>query len=435
MKRTLQLLAFSLTVVLVFALGACQTDERQSSLFDPNYTGRPAPVIDSVAPTGNALMGATQMTIYGANFSAVPEENSIYFSGFFKDKTVLSTVKPTQVLSNPSRLIFTAPGMVEDTNITASIRVGVFRAEPFSNSVSYDLFPAVKKYGFLEVAGGEEAVCIAADTAGVLYYSRTIGGAGGGIIKVDELGVRSMFAPLSGVLRWFGLKVGPSNNLYGVRQTPFIFTVPPGAATASNLVTWASPSNGIPTTIRLSDLDFDADKNLWAVGFASSGTKTIVRLTPTKTGTVAYDFRGILRTVRVYNGFLYFGGVRYTATDTLEGVWRAPISGGTIDTAQITEYFNFKAAYGSTAKVNAITFSDDGYMYIGTDHSAAIVIVAPGGSSHEALYPGIFRPQTVTFAWGKGTFLFFARQASAGSTPQLYILNTLKNGAPYYGSL
>jgi len=377
------------------------------------------------------LMGAMNMTIYGSKFDPVLANNKVTFTGVFGDKTILLEATPAQVLTD--RLVLLAPNFVQDTNIVSTVRIRKTGTQLFSNSKTYDMLPAVKKVGYLNTALSEQAVCLTSDTSGAIYFSVIINALSGGIAKLDANGVRTQYAPIAtGVLRWLGMKMGPGGLLYAVRQpAPFVMTIAQGQQPG----TWANTGNGIPSSARFADLDFDQSGNLWVVGFNTSTDNTIFMITPAKV-TTPYAFRGTFKSVRAIGSDLYFGGTRFTATDTLEGVWKASITGGVMGTPSL--YFDMKAAYGSTAKVNVITFASDGAMFVGTNHSAGIIKVQPNAAGHAPIYPGLIFPETVSMAWGKasGPMLYFGRVPPTGSTltPQLYQMNTLQSGAVYHGA-
>jgi hypothetical protein len=69
---------------------------------------------------------------------------------------------------------------------------------------------------------------------------------------------------------------------------------------------------------------------------------------------------------------------------------------------------------------------------------AILALVSAPSDLGAPLYPGLFLPKTLLFAWGKGTELYAAREKTADAagkvTPQTILrINTMKSGAPYYG--
>ena len=399
MRHLLQSILLSMLVAVVFVMSSCD-NPKTGSLFDPNAVSpRPQPTISAVTPA-SGLAGTTVITITGANFSAVKDENVVYFD---TKQALILTATATQMTVR-------APDLIKDSIV---VRVQVFNADLFSNPKLCKLEAAVATFGGLD--SFEEPFGIATDATGNLFASLTFNAGGVGIKKITPEGLRSDYAPAGGVTIWSALKVGPGGLLYAARTQRAIFTIAQGAASSI----WAQ----IPGS-SLYDFDFDKDGNLWAVG----NNTFVHRFTQSK-ATKSFPFTANLRTARVYKGYLYVGG----KVDPVEGVWRFPIvSADSLGPAQ--KYFDLSAlpGYGQNGPgVYAITFNTDGDMYVGTDGPDAILVVHPNGSS-EPLYPGLFQPQTLLFAWGKGSTLYAAR-SGLGVSHVILKINTQKTGAPYYG--
>jgi len=170
----------------------------------------------------------------------------------------------------------------------------------------------------------------------------------------------------------------------------------------------------------LFDLDFDGDKNIWAGG----NNTNIFRVEPNKTVTT-YPFVGAVRSLRVYNGFLYFSA----KTDAGDKIWRAQISGAGLGTPEV--YFDFGAFYPNASALG-ITFSSDGVLFIGTDGPARIVVVQ-ATKAHGApymTYSALVSPACNSFAWGSGENLY----ASASNGFLVKIVARGKQGSPNYGA-
>jgi hypothetical protein len=192
-----------------------------------------------------------------------------------------------------------------------------------------------------------------------------------------------------------------------------VFRIPPGGGPVA---VWLS-GGGLSS---LSDLDFDANGNIWAGGV---GATSVFRVKPDKS-VQAFPFVGDVRSVRVYNGYLYVGGKR----DSLEKVWRFAITGDNLGAEE--EYFNVSSVYGANSfGVYGLTFDTDGNLYVGTNASAGILLVKPNKSS-ESYYTGVVSGNTVYLTWGKGSNLF---QGKVVTTKTIVKINTQKASAPYYG--
>ncbi|HNW58078.1 MAG TPA: IPT/TIG domain-containing protein [bacterium] len=403
-KRFIILQAIFLVAALIFVLAGCDSNDYPSSLYDPNAKTSSPAVISAVEPASVALSGVTLITFTGSNFSTVKEDNIVYFNA----------EKGTVVEASATQLKVRAPIYVSDS---IAIRIAVKNAEIFSNKWPYKLEAA--QVNLLTFTPAEIPYGIATDATGNVYASLVVSNAGAGV-KIVTPGAEKYvdYAPKGGETFWSAMKMGPGNVLYCARNLKGIFSI---AAAATKPATFVS--SGLGT---IYDLDFDVNHNLWGVG----NNTDIYRIKPDKSIT-KFPFTANLKSVRVYNGYLYVAGKK----DGADKVWRFPFNGQ--DLGAVEEYFDFSAKVGGGYGVYCITFSADGYMYVGTDAPEAIFLVSPTGS-YEPLYPGQFFPKTLLFAWGPGSNLYMTReQVLEGETIKyaqtIIRINTQKESAPYYG--
>ncbi len=405
-----RLVATSLCVLFAAsAFWACNEDPTPSLYQPETFNTLAAPVIASIDPAGEAFAGLGTITISGQNFSAVKTDNTVYFDD----------IKGEILEASPIQLKVKVPNLVSDN---VSLKITVAKVEKFSNVISYKLVAAVAPlFKFAEI---DEPWAIAADAQDNILASLTSNSLGDGVKKITAAGTKSDFAPrLTGtVTRFNGLKVGPGGALYGVTFERRILQMPAAGGAATN---WVVLPN---TQVRLNDLDFDREGNLW-----TAGSLDLHRVKQDKNAR-SFPFTGTIRAVRVYNGAVYLGGVR----NNQETVWRVPsISADQVGPEE--EYFNFSSKYAGA--IYALTFSADGDMLIGTDAPEAIVVVHADKSA-EQLYSGLFPSKCFSFAWGTGNFLYATQEKKTvveGTTTRLVepqtilTINMLKKGAPYYG--
>ena len=394
-------------VVPVLALGAillvgCENDTTPS-LFDPNATSRPAPVVSDVQPAGNAFAGIGVLTISGQNFSAVKEENFVFFDD------VLGEV----MQASATQLQVKAPVLVKDG---IKLRISVFKAEQFSNTITYDLVAAVSD--LVKPTEFDVPWAVTCDALGNVYASYVVNNSGpsSGIKRIAPDGSVSDYSPEpSGApLRYNSMKVGPGGAIYGTTNERRISQVPPAGGAPSN---WVIIQN---TSVKVYDLDFDKEGNLWAAG----NNTDIYRIKQDKSVT-SFAFTADVRSVRIYNDHVYLGGGRTGA----EKVWRLPIlSADAVGPEE--EYFDLSSKY--TGAIQAITFAADGDLYLGTDGPESIVVVHSDKSS-EPLYPGLFQSACLSFAWDPDIHLYVTQQAEGTVLQSILKVNMQKNGAPYYG--
>jgi len=178
------------------------------------------------------------------------------------------------------------------------------------------------------------------------------------------------------------------------------------------------------------DLDFDENNNIWTGG---TGGK-IYRIPPEPASTSdwkSFDFEPSVNSIRVFNNYLYVAATG----DNSEDIWRFQmISSDNLGPAEL--YFPFSANF-PLISTNAITFSADGDLYIGTDNSDPVVVVYPD-RSFAVWYEGILAPSMISFAWSTGNHLYMTRaksdDGSGGETTQtIFSVNMERAGAPYFG--
>jgi hypothetical protein len=406
MKNSVLILA-----IAALALLAGCTEEPPPSLYDPTYVSGVAPVISSVTPPTNGLALVTVLTITGQNFNPDMTKDIVFFNS---TPGLIQTASATQ-------LVVRAPNVVADT---VRIKIAVFGSDLFSNTYQYKLEAASLKFGGLGPSDKPYAVTV--DGNDNVYASIVVASGGNetgvAVRRFAPDGTPTDFAALggSGVTSFSGLKWGPGGILFGAANRNVIYQMTGGGTLPTAWVT-------LGRTEKIGDFDFDAAGNIWGAG----GIQKIYRITPAKV-TKTFNFfpaitRVVVRSVRLYNNYLYLGG----AVDTTEGVWRCPVvSADSLGDPEL--YFNYSAVpKPSPAAVNAITFATNGDMYMGTTSTEAILIVHPD-KSVEALYPGVPLKDTFYFGWGTGPFMYQAQQSATANN--LYQINMLAvRSAPYHG--
>jgi len=372
-------------------VGGCDTGPAPS-LYDPDAESAPAPVIDSIEPSGSALAGVDILTFTGQNFSANPSDNLVYFDD---TRGEVLEASPTQLRVRPPNL----------PRPELQVRVAVLEAEDFSNSVSYRLDPAAER--FSDIKGFEEPFAITSDAEGNIYVSLFSGGSSVGIKKIAPDGTRSDFVETT--FKWDALAFGPDGLLYAARGVRAIFRLPEGGSQETIII---SDSNAD----RLTALAFDAQGNLWVGGNAVS----LFRLAPD--GSVAaFPFQANVRDLAVFDGFLYAVG----SQDGTSKVWRFPLnSDGTLGAAE--EYFDVTAALGADALALAVATNGD--VFVGTNADDPVIVIAPDRTA-EVLYPDIMEPAAISFAWGAGTSLYMTQGVTSATTPDLIRIETRRQGA------
>ncbi|MCX6142265.1 MAG: IPT/TIG domain-containing protein [Ignavibacteriales bacterium] len=390
---------FLLAALGLLLISSC-TKPENNSLYDPNVTFRPQPGITSISPTGSAVAGIDTIIIQGTNFSSVLPENSVFFNA-----------SPATLLAATTTQITLRAPLVPSDSI--GVRVVVQGAIPFSNIAQYKLKAAVATFGGL--LANDTSTSLATDANGNLYCAYLTRAIEAGVSKFTPAGVRSSYAPATaGVALWSSLKMGPSGYMYAARNFRALYRYSPGGGSSAAL--WLA----FPTGTAIADIDFDQSGNCWGGGNNSN----IYRIDQSKVITT-FPFVGNIRSVRVYNGYLYFSA----KTNAGEKIWRAQISASGMGTPEL--YFDFAAVYPTNAALT-ITFSSDGTMYVGTDAADGLLVVNPNKTYNApyGVYKASFGTGLAYFAWGNADDLY----ASTSNGILLKLTIRGKTSAPYYGS-
>lgn len=406
---SLRYVAATVGVLAVSLLSGCKEDP-PPSLYQPlPSTG---PTIATVAPpSGSALAGVTVVTLTGTGFSPTPEFNFVNFG------IKLGTV----VEASATQLRVVAPLYLErDTAIIDSvpIKVAVQGMELFSNAIPYKLDLAAMTFGSAPNAV-EDPNGMTTDAQGNLYVSLLNNlNIGIGVKRITPTNVRTDYSPQfsSSINKWTGMKYGRDGGIYTTSNRNAVFRIPPGGG---NAAPWVSVG-GAGLTFAY-DLDFDAAGNLWTGG----DNTALARIAPDRT-VRAFPFTGEVRSIRVYNSFLYCA----TRNDTIWNIWRARIAGDTLQPREL--YFNFSQHYPRAAAY-AITFANDGEMYVGTDSLAGSIVAVRPDRTHQKLYPGVLSGRSVAFAFGTGIYMYVSRTGDRDSDKRIIRLNMQKTSAPYHG--
>lgn len=422
LKAILEAAAFAIIIAASLNFSGC-TKVDSPSLYNPSLGNAPAPVVDSLTPAGSALAGIDTITIYGKNFSTVIDSIQVSFINYSTKALAYYARGFLPIISaSPTRLVMIAPAISGDT---IQVRVSTLYSEYSSSTYNYRLIPAIAPFSTL--ASGESFYGIAVGSDDSLYASisnlNLSGTKDEGIFEIGpSSGIRaaSPYAnPTSGNIGWPDFKFGPSGYIYAAKGQRAVYRLQQGGSGA----VWANV-----TGASFSTLDFDPNHNLWVGGndkyiykFSSVDLGLATVTTVTK-----FPFVGNVRSMRYYNGYLYFAA---NVGGSQSKVYRAPIVNDTLGTPEV--YFDLSPDPTGGSNIYAITFSADGDMYAGTDSSDYLIVVHPGGTVDRrfSLYvtSKVLTSPCKSFAW-IGTNLFATTAAG-----DLLKIVARKQGAPSYG--
>ncbi len=403
-KTTITLILFN----MLFSLGC--DNEYPSSLWDPNYSSKPTPEVTNMEPEFS-FSGIGEITLTGTNFSAVAEENTVFFNG-----------KPAITLSaTTTELVVQAPVLVADSARVKVYVVGAFLYGEYDDP--YQLKEAALEYKAVD--NQVEAFCLAVDPDENIYVI-----ANKKVLQIAhpdspavQYGTTSF--SISSNMRW-----APDGSIYIFRGNRLIYRVPPGGGRAGILTAFPDLFDNISTG------DFDVNGNLFCGGKAqkifyvgaAGDTATAFRFTDYNIGAL-----------RVYAGYL-FVAAKYAGDGTpaiTEGIWRHQITSATGDLGPQELVYDWGAFAGETGpKIMSLEFDETGLMYIGLDKDDAIMNLDLDGGTPTPLYPEILLPPSTNMRWGNSTFIYInRRETDLDKIDQRRIvrLEMPFKGAPSYG--
>lgn len=401
-----------LITILLFGVYSC-TPDITPSLTDYAGDKGVAPIITSVTPS-SGYSGVTTITVSGTGFSTVAEENSIYFS----------SAKAEVLSASETELIVKAPIILGDS---LRLKIRIDGVEDYSNTVYYKLTSAVNQY--YPFLGNQEAYVATSDAAGNLYFSYIESAVGKGIYKISSDGILSEFAPKGGETKFFDLKYHSDGYLIGVYGNKATFKIEEGVKPA----VFANTGNN---SIKLSTIDFDSEKNLWAAGKGGY----LVSVKPDKSFKL-FEYAENISGIRVFDSYLY----AISGESNFQSVVRFPIISAD-SLGEVESVFAFSSELGAGKVANRLTFSSTGQMYIATsellptsDPVDPVIYVNTNGS-FGTWYPGLINSSISSFTWGTGTEMFMIqdrypadRAVEATFSQSIIKVDMERLGAPEFG--
>jgi hypothetical protein len=411
-----------LSLFFLFIVG-CE-NEYPDSVFNYEYSTKPTPVITNVDPQEVSFSGIGVITITGSNFSAVPTENHVYFSG--AEGTTLAASETELTVKVPAISIANRGGD------SVKIKLRVDGAYLFATYGDLDHYPYILQKAALEYTKVDtlthDLLGLALDLQENIYlFNRANENVV--IIFHPDSQVYNYGTATSGPSRATGMKMGPDGYLYILKGNNNVLRIPPGGGDAETFVR---------ANERVNDLDFDQNLNIFAAGDG----QTIECVKQDASTFTAADYTDYdIDAVRVYDGYVYVYG-EYDGSDpdsVKAGIWKNEIINANGDLGPKELVFDWGAYSGDLGPtVLCFTILLDGRILIGQSKDDALVILDPVTSQIEPFYSEILEPPYIYISWGNGTvgnYLYVNRHADSRATWQLLqvAMNPGYDSAPYYG--
>jgi len=405
-----------LLLLSILLIGTGCEKEEADSIYNPNEVGNDAPVITAVDPPSVYAL-IDNIIITGENFLDNPLLNYVYFGN----------AKAQVLESSSTQIVVLAPYIEGDSLL---VKVAAAGANAFGEYSPYKIEFAAIEYGGATATHSVSAVTCA-DSEKVYICS-------GGLMKIQFITPESEtpedFAEIPATLLTtpFGnMSVGPNGYLYGTNRK-VVYYVSPDGSIVDKYATLSGNAN---------DIDFDINDNM----FVTSRGAVYCILPDTTVIKTEYDSRHDLKSIRIYDGYVYVVG-KYTGTDVTyvkRGVWRNQILDANGTLGPWEDVFDWDTYIGAAGPdLLSITFDIDGVMYLGADqadgYDAIYMLESDGGGSYlsstpEPLFPAVLSAPTNNFSWGSDQYLYVNRIGAEDENKRLIRITTGKLSAPYYG--
>jgi hypothetical protein len=411
--RLLMMMAF-------LTLSGCLGPDYPDNIWDPDDEGAPTPVIVSVTPPDSAYgsIGSKKtVEITGEYFNESPLDNLVYFGD--KQATVLE--------SNPTKLIVEPPANFKDSLRLRVDAIGAYHFGDYLNPDStwhyYKILNPVEEIGKPAFTFADNMRVMDVDKDGNLYVVT-----GKIIEKVTEDGTRIEFGEIRTDAALGNMRYGGNGKFhYTYSSYYFITTVNAGGE---------STHENFRAQAKVSDLDFDVNRNVWYVG---DGGVIYVTKAGELDGTLLHSDDAYRFTrMRYYNGFLYIVGV-VTESDgsAVTKIWKQEIDPSSSDPALVgglIEIFNWSNSEYGGKTIKNIDLNADGEIYIGTGSLPLMKLDVQTGLG-EILYPKLLSKYKATrMTWGIDDHIYINTFTLDNiDNDKILKVRVFEESAPYHG--
>jgi len=415
MKHKITLWLMSLAGIV--AMTACvNTDD--SAIWPPDTSidgvraeiTRIYPDGNSIDPDSVAFKGVGILYIEGTGFSAVPEENRVFFNGERGDVLEASGTKLKVKIPDVSS---------DSVEVRLSVRNQLFFAAYKDKDAYYPLLVKSPTAKYKAVDQFVDATGLAVDAQENVYILTTQKQI---LQLVHPDSVYKVYAT-SIFITTPCMRVGPDGALYLTRGTKSIYRVEEGGKT----------SKLVSAKTKVSYFDWDADLNMYFGG--KGGTIDLVK--PDLTVKSVADYTDYyINSLRVFDGDVYVA-VSYQGTDSTvtptEAIYRHEILTDSLGAGELViDWRAFIGEGGPT--IESITFDEHGEMYIGLSEvkegdNKAIYKLNAG----EYFYPEVLTVPASVITFGEDRYMYINRRATKADQRSIERVELAFKGAPYYG--
>jgi len=388
-----------LGTIFLLLLTGCEY-EGPTAVYYQAHLSTPSPSINRITPPNEAVPGVNYITIEGQNFSAVPDQNKVYFDGY----------QAEIVSSSTTAITVRRPNKVGDSTTVAVVNNSALQVAKHG---PYKIKPVLSTYGqFLQ---GDQLSAVAVDAQENVYVvqrtPRTV-------YKVNPDGEKTILGEAARTVT--DAMLSPGGTLLLLMNNRMIGQI--------NVET-GEYSEWVNLSKRVAFGDFDSNGFFYTGG---SNTDLLIIAPDLSTRLFGVYAQSDIRGVRVFSGYVYIfaENSRPTEDEPALAFWRHPFgdSPGTLGEKELVLDWATTGEYAAS-EVKDFTFSADGVLYVGTDDVHPLFMLNPD-QSQDILYKGILPAYTEQIVWGNGNYLYIIQ---GGDKWDLLRVDMGAPGAPYYG--
>ncbi|MBN2600421.1 MAG: IPT/TIG domain-containing protein [Candidatus Marinimicrobia bacterium] len=414
------LIIFVLVALLIGI--ACDTEE-PDSIFNPNATADPDPVITSITPPDSAYGGADErftVTIVGDYFGDNPNEVQVNFGS--KLAEIVSHSATQMVVTPPANFGDSLRIMVSKFGSNASWEFGTYE-QSAGVFHPYKLLNPVQKINGFDAYTFPQSICTDSDGNVFVTHDKVVE-------KLSPDGTITTVGELRGKTTT-RLNVGPDGALYYVYSTNIMKV---DTSTFTTHTYKKLNANAL-------DMDFDRNDNLYAID--NNSIYAVDKTTLDPTVLLSYNDESPdtnLFCIRVYDDDLYIAGTILDSTGLSNYIWKMAldVNAGTVS-GNLEEVIDWSTTNYSDLTLTNFTFDVDGQMLVGTKNYALLAITPNSGDYASGTVKQVYRNIIGTeyihrIYWGPDNYLYISTfNASNTENTKLLKVNMFGTGAPYYG--
>jgi len=434
-------LIFSLSILALFFLCACNHFDAPSAVWDPNKPLPKGPYISNVSPANTAAAGVREIIITGQNFSTNPDSLTVTFG------SQLLAIKSISVTATQSTIVIPRPAIFGFNNISIMY--------PAADSIAkypYNIENPITADAVVSNIFAGNLLVMEADRGDTIWIANmpNSGTKLGYIYKLLPDGVTMTVFKDTSYLKprinnkasdftnpFADLKVGTGGVLFATfSNVNSIYRMDPASASPVIYATLSANSTA--------KFDFDDNKNIYTGKnnglflVKSDGTNSSVG---DYTGSITF---GEIRVIKdaSSNKFVYALIGAASVKPTFTQLYKSPINNdGTLGNKQLVYDISTDTAF-SGCTISSLNVKSDGTILLSLYTNSAVngnqnyslFVLENNGSLTPYYKDNTILPTGIDqLIWGSGRYLYLSKGKTNTASARFFRMGMEQNGAPYPG--